>query len=101
MYFSLFEMVHDGVLDRFRLSDTLVVCVYFVLKIGRVGLDPNPRQTRNIGPEPDPSIHSTRPKPFGSGGPGLCSVLVEYMILSFFLFVWCLDAEKMWESKEK
>ena len=29
MYFSLFEIVHNGVLDRFRLSNILVVFFFF------------------------------------------------------------------------
>ena len=40
MYFSLFEIVHNGVLDLFRLSNTLVVFFFFFLKIARAGLDP-------------------------------------------------------------
>ena len=31
----------------------------------------------------------------------LVCFLIIYMILSFYLFAWCLGAEKMWESKEK
>ena len=87
MYFSLFEIVHNEVLDQFHLSDTQVVCVcVFFLKIGRVKLDPKPTRTQGR-PE---YWTRTRPKhPFnppktlrvglgrsgGPGWPGLCSVL--------------------------
>ena len=58
MYFSLFEIVHNGVLDQFCLSDTLVVfyllLFFFKDRLGRVGpeTDPNPRQTRILDPNP-------------------------------------------------
>ena len=86
MYFSLFEMVHDGVLDRFRLSDTLVVCVFcFKDRSGRVG--PEPKADPKYWTRTRPNHPFNPPKTLRVGWAG--SMLVEYMILSFFLFV-CL-----------
>ena len=73
-------IVYNG-LVKFNLFSTIVLLVWYIscvfffffLKIGWVGFDLKPTWTKadpNIGPEPDPSIHSTRPRPFGSGGPG-------------------------------
>ena len=92
MYFSLFEMVHDGVLDRFRLSDTVVVCVFcFKDRSGRVGPEP----------KADPKYWTrTRPKhPFnppktlrvGSAGSMLSPSRIHDFEFFFCLFgVWML-----------